>query len=521
MELGVPPTFYPLVFMDEQEHMLSLPLVEHTLSAEEFLSSVQEENARSSPFLSVSDYARAYRTRKVTPLDVANKVLASIKKLDEGDLPLRAFINVNREDVLRQARISTELIASNTPRSILEGVPVAIKDEFDQAGYPTTGGTSFINVIVQRDATLVQRLRAMGAVLVGKSNMHEYGFSTIGFNSHHNTPRNPYDLNTHTGGSSSGSAAAAAAGICPITIGGDGGGSVRVPAGLCGLVGLKPTFGRVSEHGAFTICYTVAHAGPLAPTVKDVAIAYAIIAGPDPHDANTLKQPPVILPSLEKKGNLNGLRVGVYRPWFNDAAPSMVSVCNDTVKKMVDLGAQIVELDDSFGELLEPCRLAHTITIASEMATSIHKHHVSPYRHMLGMDVRLNVSIIQCGSQMDYIQSNRVRTLMIDCLKSLFNKIDVIVTPNTGVPAPLIQSTKEVMRMELVSSLMRFVSLANLTGNPAITVPVGYDAGGLPLAMQVIGRWWEEHVLLAVAHVIEEQIAPARRQPAVFCKILE
>jgi Asp-tRNA(Asn)/Glu-tRNA(Gln) amidotransferase A subunit family amidase len=270
-------------------------------------------------FASVFDFANAYRNGATTPEEVAKKVLESIEASDAGDKPLKAFIVVDRNDVMRQAHASTQRIKAGKALSIFDGVPVAIKDEMDMPPYPTTVGTAFLGKTpASEDATVVARLRNAGALLVGKANMHEIGINVTGLNPHHGTTRNPYHTGHFTGGSSSGPATAVAAGLTPVAIGADGGGSIRIPASFCGLVGLKATFGRISEHGAFPLCWSVAHIGPLAGSAADAALTYAVIAGPDPKDPTSLHQP---LPSLKGWDDLNlkGLKLGVYRDWFRHA----------------------------------------------------------------------------------------------------------------------------------------------------------------------------------------------------------
>ncbi|MBU0703876.1 MAG: amidase, partial [Chloroflexi bacterium] len=202
-------------------------------------------------FATAHDYARAYREGKTTPDQVARKVLAAIEASNSADPPLRAIIAVEREDVLKQAAAATKRIQEGRALSIFDGVPVAVKDEVDMAPYPTTVGTAFLGKSpAAEDSTVVARMRAAGALLIGKANMHEIGIGVTGLNPHHGTTRNPYNPAHYSGGSSSGPGAAVASGFCPVAIGADGGGSIRIPSSFCGLVGLKPTFGRVSEFGA-------------------------------------------------------------------------------------------------------------------------------------------------------------------------------------------------------------------------------------------------------------------------------
>jgi hypothetical protein len=235
-----PPTYYPL-------HRC-LPGSNNEVTADVESHPFKGQGAG---HLSIHNYAEGYRSGRFTPEMVAENILKAIENSDDGERPLRAFIAVHTDDVLAQARASTERYRSGRSLGPLDGVPVAIKDEIDMLPYGTTVGTKFLGKrAVQQDATVVARLRSAGALLPGKTNMHEIGIGVTGLNIHHGTPRNPYNLDHHTGGSSSGSAAAVAAGLVPAALGADAGGSIRVPASLCGIVGLKPTFGRISEMGA-------------------------------------------------------------------------------------------------------------------------------------------------------------------------------------------------------------------------------------------------------------------------------
>ncbi|MDY7031409.1 MAG: amidase, partial [Thermodesulfobacteriota bacterium] len=225
-------------------------------------------------FTTVHDYAKAYREGKTTPSEVARKVLDVIEMSNTISSPLCAIIAVDSRDVLRQAEAASDRIKNKQALGVFDGVPVAVKDQIDMVPYPTTVGTSFIGGSpATKDATVVARMRAAGALLIGKANMHEIGIGVTGLNPHHGTPRNPYKPDHFTGGSSSGSAAAVAAGICPVALGADGGGSIRIPSSFCGLVGLKPSFGRVSEHGSAPLTWSLNHQGPLAVTATDAALA--------------------------------------------------------------------------------------------------------------------------------------------------------------------------------------------------------------------------------------------------------
>lgn len=455
------------------------------------------------PFETSAAFRAAYREGTTTPSQVAERFLSAYAESEAHEPPLRALSAQSAADLRAQALESDARWAAGAPLGPLDGIPIAIKDELDQRGYPTTVGTRFLaKGPATADATVTARLRAAGALLVGKANMHEIGIGTTGLNPHHGTVRNPYDTGTHTGGSSSGSGAMVASGLCPIAIGADGGGSVRIPAGLCGVVGLKATFGRVSEHGAYPLCWSVAHVGPLAASVADTALAYAAIAGPDPTDSNSLDQP---LPNLDRLADLDlsGLRVGIYRPWFEQSDPAQVRACSAALDWLQAAGATLheVELPD-----LELARVAHAITITSEMNASMEPFY-ERHRRDFGLDVRVTLALTRRLTGRDYVRAQRARTRFSAHCERLFREIDLLASPTTGRTAPPIPEAAlpaGVSDLTTVGKLMRYAFPANLTGYPAISVPAGYDEGGLPVGFQLMARPWEETLLLRAAQVVEK-----------------
>ncbi|MBN1812575.1 MAG: amidase [Anaerolineae bacterium] len=468
-------------------------------------------------FATVHDYAQAFRDGSITPQDVAHNVLNAIESSEASEPPLRAFIAVDRDDVLRQARESTNRIENGQALSVFDGVPVAVKDELDMVPYPTTVGTAFLGKSpCAEDSTVVARMRAAGALLIGKANMHEIGIGVTGLNPIHGTPRNPYDPHRYTGGSSSGPGAAVAAGLSPVAIGADGGGSIRIPASFCGVVGLKPTYGRVSEYGAAPLCWSLAHVGPLAATATDAALAYAAMAGPDPQDPASLHQP---VPTLDGWDclDLSDLTLGIYQPWFRHASASVVSTCEEMLKQFEHLGAKLREviIPD-----LEAGRVAHLITIATEMVQALSKTYAEHHREH-GLDVRLNLASARAFAASDYVQAQQVRTRLIANFNRVLEQVDVIVTPTTGLTAPVIPEVAlsgGESDLATLTEIMRFVTPANLTGLPAISFPAGYDDTGLPIGMQAIGRAWQEHTLLRLALNAEQAVD--RKPPRVYYRIL-
>jgi Asp-tRNA(Asn)/Glu-tRNA(Gln) amidotransferase A subunit family amidase len=468
-------------------------------------------------FATVHDYASAYREGRTTPEEVARAALKAIASADAGDPPLRAFIAVDEEDVLRQAREATRRIADGQPLSIFDGVPVAVKDEVDMVPYPTTVGTAFLGTSpADEDATVVARMRETGALLLGKANMHEIGIGVTGFNPHHGTPRNPYHAGHYTGGSSSGPAAAVAAGLCPVAIGADGGGSIRIPSSFCGLVGLKPTFGRVSEFGAAPLAWSLAHLGPLAATATDAALAYAVLAGPDPRDPHSLHQPDPSLADWDALA-LSELRLGVYAPWFRHADVDTVSACEVLLSELERMGAEVQEIAIPD---LEAGRVAHTVTIVAEMSQAL-EHTYAQHHGEHGLDVRANLALARTFTARDYVKSQRVRTQMLDHFDAALREVDAIVTPTTGLPAPAIPDDAlpdGESDLSTLVEIMRFATPANMTGLPAISFPAGYTDAGLPIGMQVIGRAWEEPTLLRLALAAEGVVE--RQAPQVHYRLL-
>lgn len=503
------PTFHPI------HHTGDLQTEAASVPENEFPK--QAPAARGFQFASIHDFAKAYRDGTTTPEAVAQKVLDAVVASDKHDPALRAFIAVNHEDVMKQARESTQRFKAGKPLSVFDGVPIAVKDELDMTPYPTTVGTAFLGKSpAKEDATVAARLRNAGALLVGKTNMHEIGINVTGLNPHHGTTRNPYNTKHYTGASSSGSATAVAAGLVPVAIGADGGGSIRIPSSFCGLVGLKSTFGRVSEYGAYPLCWSLAHVGPLAATATDAALTYALIAGPDPKDPMSLNQP---LPTL--KGwddmNLKGLKIGVYWQWFRHADAETVAACEAMLKEYEKMGCEIVEIVIPD---LEANRVAHTVSILSEMAQSMEATYAAHHKEH-ALDVRINLALARKFSATDYVISQRIRARMIAHFNNAFKKVNVILTPSTGVTAPEIKPgalPDGESDLSTTVEIMRFVTAGNLTGLPAISFPVGYTQKNLPIGLQVIGKPWDEKTLLRMALAAEQVIE--RKAPQVHYKVL-
>ncbi|HVZ49549.1 MAG TPA: amidase [Gemmatimonadaceae bacterium] len=515
LDVPEPPTFLPAHPPDDPAIPALVPFARHLGPDSDAVAPPPEPPGFRFP--SVADYHAAYRTSRLTPEDVASRCVAQWQDSDSGPRPLRAFITVQQDDLARQARASTERWKSGRPLGPWDGVPVAIKDEIDVSGYETTLGT---RVVSRRpataDATVVARLRAAGALIVGKANMHELGINVTGLNPHYGTVRNPYDDGHHSGGSSSGPAAAVAAGLVPVAIGADGGGSIRIPSAFCGVVGIKPTFGRVSEHGAPPLVWSVAHFGPIAASVRDCAAAYALIAGDDPCDANSLAHPSVSVDTAPP-ASLHGLRVGIFRPWFRHASIDVVDRCERLVQVFAEAGAIIVDVDIPE---LDLARVAHVAIITGEMAAAMAPHHPAR-RSALSLDARANLAIARSFSAAEYVSAARIRTRALAAWRSVFRDVHVVLTPATGITAPRIDPRampRGGSDLAMTTDVMRFAFAANLTGHPAVSFPAGYDSAGLPVGLQAIGRPWSEQLLFRFAAMAERSVerrAPARWHPTL------
>ncbi len=495
------PTYFPIHFTG------NLASKESTVPKKE-LPKEKSKVGKGFQFSSAFDYAQAYRDGKTTPVEVAQNIIDKINPESKDDPANYIMIASYKDDLMAQAEASAERIKKGKPISIMDGVPVAVKDEVDMLPYPTTGGTSFLGKEpAKEDSTVVARMRASGAMLIGKTNMHEIGINVTGLNPHHGTPRNPYNQKHFTGGSSSGSGAAVGSGLVPIAIGADGGGSIRIPSSFNGVVGLKSTFGRVSEFGALPLAWSVAHLGPLAGTTADAALAWGIMAGPDTKDPVSLHQP---TPSLKgwQNTDLSDLKLGVFLPWFKHASADLVETCGKMLKEFEKMGAQLIEITIPD---LEAIRVAHLISITGEMTQAMEKYH-DQHQKDFGLDVRTNLALARSFNARDYIKAQRVRTIAIKNFNKAFETVDMIMTPTTGIPAPLIKKgalPDGESDLSTLGEIMRYVQAANLTGLPAISFPVGYNQDKLPLGMQAMGKAWDEVSLLRIAlaseMVVEKQ----------------
>lgn len=393
---------------------------------------------------------------------------------------------------------------------------MALKDIFYVNGQVATMGSKIHRDFVPSyDATVVRRLSEAGVVFTGTLNMHEYAWGATTNNPHYGTCRNPWDLDRSPGGSSGGSGAAVAAGMSVVSLGTDTGGSIRIPAAFCGIVGLKPTHGRVSKYGVFPLAWSLDHIGPMTKTVSDAAILLEHIAGYDPMDPTSvdLWVPPY---TQYLNGDLSGMVIGIEEEYFfNFADQDVAQLVRKVLEKLETLGARVKPVSIP---ALRHAPFAELVTITSE-ASAIHHNNLKERPTDFGDDVRVLLELGELNSAVDYLKAQQVRHRLKRDFQTIFQDVDVLISPTLPIPAHLIGQNSVVIngtQTDVIAGLTRFMAPGNLTGLPALTVPCGLIAG-LPVGMQVMGPAFREELLLNVGYAIE-QTNPLVGKPAALLK---
>lgn len=460
--------------------------------------------------LTAAELVAAYRRREVSPVEVVEACLAAVDRLDGA---LNATISVAAEQAVAAARAVADRMAAGEAVGPLAGVPFGVKDTVDVAGLPTTGGSAiFRDHRPARDAALVGRLRAAGAIPLAKLNTMELNFGEE-WNPHHGPVRNPWDLSRYSGGSSAGSGAAVAARLVPVAIGLDTGGSIRNPAASCGVVGVKPTYGRVPRTGAMAVAWSMDAVGPITRTAEDAALVLGVVAGPDAGDPSSSRRPvPDYAGALGV--DLAGLRVGVPERWFfDDAVPDVEREVRGAITALEELGARVEAVDLPLVELTS---IVSWIVIASEFAAA-HEHHAARSAE-LGPVLAARLAQGGTWSATDYLRAQRARHLMQRGVEGVLRRVDVIVTPAAPTVAARFVGSECVVetpegprpRLEVTP---RTTQPFSLTGLPAVVVNCGFDGGGLPIGLQVVAPPHRDDLALQVAHAYESTRPRPPRPP--------
>ncbi|MGW5869115.1 amidase [Streptomyces sp. NPDC055239] len=451
------------------------------------------------PFeLSLTEASRAVRARELSPVELTASVLDRISAVDGR---LGAYVTVAADTALAAAARAEREITEGGPRGPLHGIPMGLKDLIDAEGMPTTASSDVRSGhVADRDSHVAARLDAAGAVLLGKTHTHEFAYGLT-------TPQtnNAWDHSRVAGGSSGGSAVAVAAGGATYALGTDTGGSIRVPAALNGVVGLKPTYGLVSRSGVTSLSWSLDHVGPLTRTVRDAALVLAATAGHDPRDPASVPGPTT---DYLETGDLRGLKVGVPRNhYFDRVTPEVEEAVRSAIGRLAELGAELVDVDIPMARYIQATQWGLMVP----EATAYHERTLRTTADLYAPDVRILLEAGELTSAGDYLRAQRARTMMRDAWARMFEGIDVLAAPT--VPMTAAASGQDTVEwadgtVEAVSdSYVRLSAPANITGVPALTLPVGRGRDGLPIGMQLMGRPFRDATVLRVGRAYEEAAA--------------
>jgi aspartyl-tRNA(Asn)/glutamyl-tRNA(Gln) amidotransferase subunit A len=455
-------------------------------------------------WLSIAEAARLIERRELSPVDLVDACLGRVEALDGR---LNAFITVLADEARAAARRAADEIAGGEYRGPLHGIPLALKDIFAVAGAPMTAGSLiFSDVVSEEDSAVTGRLLEAGATVLGTLNLHEIALGATGINPHTGPARNPWNTDRITGGSSSGAGAAVAAGLCFAGMGTDTGGSIRIPAALCGIVGIKPTFGRVSRRGLLPLSWSLDHAGPLTRSVEDAAIVLQALAG---HDAGDPASSPADVPDYRAAlgGGVRGLRIGVPDRYFGDGIDAEVEAAfREALRQLEGLGAELSEFSPPHTDEM-PGAIA---AIMLPEAFAFHQAVMQDRPEEFGEDVRYRLELGAAYPASEYIQALRFREMLVERWREdVFGEIDLVATAATMIAAGAIDQGDLSMTFSLIHNTNPF----NLLGTPAISVPCGFTREGLPVGLQLAGRWFDEATVLRAAHAYESVTDWQGRRP--------
>jgi aspartyl-tRNA(Asn)/glutamyl-tRNA(Gln) amidotransferase subunit A len=461
---------------------------------------------------SITSISELIGKKEISPVEVIDAFLERIEAVQKK---INAFITVSEKEARKAAKQAEEEIMKGRYRGPLHGIPMAPKDLFFTAGIKTTCGTRILaDFVPEENGTVISRLIQAGVILIGKTNMHEFAFGTTNLNNHYGHARNPWNPEHMTGGSSGGSGAALAGSCALLTLGTDTGGSIRIPSALCGTVGVKPTYGRVSKYGVYPLCWSLDHPGPMTRTVADAAIALGVMAGYDPKDPCS-KEVPVGDYFSGLSGEIKGVRIGVPDTFcFEQIEPEVEAGAKKAIDGLKDLGAEVrpVRIPD-----LDEAAAATLLILSSEAASCLEKFHRTQPDD-IGDDVRIRLDLGAMHLATHYVKAQRVRRIAQENFSRVLKEVDVLVTPGVSIAAPrLEESTVRLDGNELPVgvALTRCTRVYNLVGVPSVSVPVGLSQAGLPIGIQIAGRPFEEELILRVADAFERRVYQPTDWPAL------
>ena len=459
------------------------------------------------PFLSASELSRLIASREVSPVEATE---AYLDRIDSLDFKFNSYLTVTRDMAMAAARQAEQEIAAGQHRGPMHGVPVAVKDQFNTAGVRTTIGSRILaDFVPDEDATVIANLKQAGAVLLGKTNQTE--FAITGFSHRFSTPRNPWDLNAYTGGSSSGSGAATGAYLCATSLGEDTGGSIRFPATWCGLVGLRPTWGLVSRYGVMRGVWSMDTVGPISRTVEDAAITLNAIAGHDPRDGHSSSAPvPDYRDSLGR--GVEGLRIGIVTEEMESdlVEPDVRQAVERAIGVLGELGATPEEVSLPLSKVAGAVSGALLATEAANNHSSWVRDRINDYGH----DDRI---LLLTGSVLPaqyYNRTQKLRELIRRQVLEALGNFDALVFPTSGRTAQPVEDDPPVTSKETSSRLPFLLTrLFNVASCPAMSVPCGFDDNGMPVGLQIGGKPYSEETLFRIGYAYEQATEWHTRRP--------
>ncbi len=463
-------------------------------------------------FTSISEAASLMESGELSPVEL---VRAHLDRIERTDASLASFITLLSEEALESAKIAEQEIAAGNYRGPLHGIPVGLKDLYFTRGVRTTVGTKILRDFVpEYDAAVTERFRDAGAILLGKLQMHEFALGATSVNPHYGPARNPWDTTRITGGSSGGSGSAVASGQCMAALGSDTGGSIRIPSGLCGILGMKPTFGRISRYGVHPLSWSLDTVGPMTRSALDSAIVLNALSGHDPRDPSSANRPAPDFSAGIDNG-IDGMRIGIPDDFFYDVIdPEVASAVCDAAGVLERLGASVERC--SIPALDHCLTISGTILMTEAAETLI--SHLRDRPDDIGVDVRRRLYLGAVTPAVDYIEAQRARTAYNRQLGSAMQEFDILLAPTSAVGAPRIdQEFVEIGgKTENALSLMsRLTRAFNLTGQPTVSLPCGFTSDGMPIGIQLAGRMWEESTVLRTAFAYENATEWHTRRPNI------
>ena len=454
------------------------------------------------PFISATELASLIETREVSPVEATE---AYLERIPQFDPQLNSYITVTADRAIADARRAEQEILSGKYRGPMHGVPTAVKDQVYTKGILTTGGSSILKDFVpDEDATVMTKLTAAGAVLLGKLNMSEFAMGDA-FEHPYGRPRNPWDLSRNPGTSSSGSGAATAAFLCATSLGEDTGGSIRGPASFCGLVGIRPSWGRVSRHGVLGASWSMDQVGPISRTVSDCAITLAAIAGHDPKDSHTWDVPvPDYLSALSS--GMNGLKVGVIteRVEGDSVDPQVSELVRKAIAQLGELGAAIQEIDIPL--IAQSAAISTAVTYGD--VSSVHREGIENALHDYDYNIQLRLLTGAILPAQAHQKAVRLRHMLRKQILEALEKVDVLVMPTSSIPASPIPEkagveSKEAF-LEMLGGRRSFTAPFNLASVPALSINCGFTSDHLPVGLQIAGKPFDESMVFRVAYAYEQ-----------------